>query len=287
MASETWRVVLADGSVRGVEVITDIVEGCPPEYSCGGECSTHSAHDAVVLWLGESLWPSGHMLVREILAPGEMTRAEAIAAERDRCARACDAIERDCRAMVRTHRDAGRHAAASEAWEMAGVAEGCAEAIRKGGRVMDTSERARLRALCEAAPTGDVVPCCERAGHPCHPSSWSIRGGARVAIVTVWDTRAPMDLFDAARTAIPALLDALETTERERDEAHAEARAAREHTDRAVDEIRRTLPAALRLAAEDEREACAAFVEEHGRVWPEVRTAIEGIARAIRARGAR
>lgn len=53
--------------------------------------------------------------------------------EREACAVICDEIEASCRAMQREHAVAGRHAAASEAWEMAGVAEDCADAIRARG----------------------------------------------------------------------------------------------------------------------------------------------------------
>lgn len=95
---------------------------------------------------------------------------------------------------------------------------------------MDASERARVDLLREWLRHGDAQPVPPGRG-------WPLTGGE-----VAW------------------LLDALATAERERDEARAEARAAREHMDRAVDEIRRTLPEALRLAAEDEREACAAML---------------------------
>jgi len=79
---------------------------------------------------------------------------------------------------------------------------------------------------------------------------------ARLAEVNAMEARvmAASNREDAIGAEITRLMN-------ERDEARAEAVAAREHTDRAVDEIRRTLPAALRLAAEDEREACAAIAQ--------------------------
>jgi len=90
---EVWRVVLRDGSVREVMVTTEHSEGCPPEYTCEGECSIRSAHDAVMLWVDQQLWTYRKGCdVREILAPGEPTRAEmaaqlaAVIRERDEMA---------------------------------------------------------------------------------------------------------------------------------------------------------------------------------------------------------
>lgn len=117
--AETWRVVLADGSVREVRVEIS------PDGRVWAESADGAAEGAgadarlavmrVARFLGVS--------VREILAPGEPTRAEAVAfergrdavdeagaramraaalrdavaAERERCARLCDevAAERD------------------------------------------------------------------------------------------------------------------------------------------------------------------------------------------------
>ena len=93
MASETWRVVLADGSVREVEVSRAEAIGmlspvCPwlgwravrtwdGPYLAATEAMGDSAREAVArLAVGNGL------AVREILAPGEPTRAELIA-ERD------------------------------------------------------------------------------------------------------------------------------------------------------------------------------------------------------------
>lgn len=61
MASETWRVVLRDGSVREVRS-PDGVSGDAARVAVLRECA---------------LW---HHPVAEILAPGELTRAEAVAA---------------------------------------------------------------------------------------------------------------------------------------------------------------------------------------------------------------
>jgi hypothetical protein len=64
--------------------------------------------------------------VREILAPGEPTRAEAVAAERERCARLCDEVVVDCWAR----------SGAVNGPTYAGAASGakrCAAKIRAGG----------------------------------------------------------------------------------------------------------------------------------------------------------
>lgn len=119
--AETWRVVLRDGSVREVVVYRDDSDS-PYSVSthrwCAGGMRSRTAHGAVV-----SAMSVGDEPVREILAPGEPTRAEAVAfergrdavdeagaramraaalrdavaAERERCARLCDevAAERD------------------------------------------------------------------------------------------------------------------------------------------------------------------------------------------------
>lgn len=183
---------------------------------------------------------------------------------------------------------------------------------------MDADERARLRALCEAATPGPWD-----ASYDEDAGEWMVRAGHADVAVLTWQqaldalglspvTRRTAAIIAASRTAIPALLDdseRLDAVTRERDEARAEAErlrarlhrcaqcgaeecavaacegdeyplcgpcaagalrearaeavAARAHTDRAVDEIRRTLPAALRLAAEDEREACAAIADKY------------------------
>ena len=90
MASETWRVVLADGSVREVEVSRAEAIGmlspvCPwlgwravrtwdGPYLAATEAMGDSAREAVArLAVGNGL------AVREILAPGEPTRAELLA----------------------------------------------------------------------------------------------------------------------------------------------------------------------------------------------------------------
>lgn len=130
-------------------------------------------------------------------------------------------------------------------------------------------------------------------------------------------------LILGAVNALPALLDdseRLAKAERERDEARAEveslrsesarlsralddaaalgvvtpeaaaqvyAEAALAHTDREVGEILRTLPEALRLAAEDEREACATIADEYAAQEDVAGADACGrVADAIRARGA-
>lgn len=123
MTAETWRVVLADGSVREV-VVTQHESGqwlarVPGVWGEEHGVTPASAVTRLVLSVGWAL--------REILAPGEPTRAEAVAAERERCARVCDAIaaepvtdewDDDMEAFRR-----GRRAGARE----------CAAKIRAGG----------------------------------------------------------------------------------------------------------------------------------------------------------
>lgn len=110
--------------------------------------------------------------------------------------------------------------------------------------MMDATERARLRALCEAATpgpecTGISARWCPRCGDctcpgdpdrgdpmddprcPLHASSSPHGEGEEHGP----DTAALLRLGAAARTALPALLDdseRLATAERERDEARAE-----------------------------------------------------------------
>jgi len=136
---------------------------------------------------------------------------------------------------------------------------------------MDASERTRLRALCEAATPGPWETIYdEDAGE------WMVRAGHAVVAVLTWQqaldalglspvTMRTAALIAASRTAIPALLDALDAAERERNEA----RVAAERRDAAV-------------AAE--REACAAMLE-----GATVTTVGAGYMRAaaemIRARG--
>ena len=90
---------------------------------------------------------------------------------------------------------------------------------------MDTTERARLRALCETIPDGDVTPCCGRAGEDGHHSSWALGMMPHGAALRAW-VAGPLDLLALARAALPALLDDADAAdariakaERERDEA--------------------------------------------------------------------
>lgn len=99
---------------------------------------------------------------------------------------------------------------------------------------MDTSERTRLRALCEAATPG-----------PWHTEAGGVvvrADGRQVAAVTpcggsesLTERDARAELFAAARTALPAALDALDAVERElaADEAALTA-AQQEHAERAA-----------------------------------------------------
>jgi len=98
---------------------------------------------------------------------------------------------------------------------------------------MDADERARLRALRETIPAGDVTPCCERAGQDGHHSSWALGMMPHGAALRAW-VAGPLDLLALARTALPVLLDDADAAdariakaERERDEARAEVERLR------------------------------------------------------------
>ena len=108
---------------------------------------------------------------------------------------------------------------------------------------MDATERARLRALCEAATPGpwDAI-YDEDAGE------WMVRTGHADVAVLTWQQAidalglSPMTMRTAAfiaasRTAIPALLDdseRLDAAERERDEARAEVERLRHRLGRVI-----------------------------------------------------
>ena len=98
---------------------------------------------------------------------------------------------------------------------------------------MDAKERTRLRALCEAATPGpwDAI-YDEDAGE------WTVRTGHADVAVLTWQqaldalglspvTMRTAAFIAASRAAIPALLDALDAAERERDEARAEVERLR------------------------------------------------------------
>lgn len=75
--AETWRVVLASGEVREVDVIPqDGGRWAASGRHLRGAGFGGSREEAIARWL------TMNGDVREILAPGELTRAEAIAAAR-------------------------------------------------------------------------------------------------------------------------------------------------------------------------------------------------------------
>ena len=86
--AETWRVVLKRGRVRDVRV-TETQAGPEIYASCGSHTtrslgSCPSAREAVMALACVAGWP-----VVEILAPGEITRAEALDGARRAAAAAC------------------------------------------------------------------------------------------------------------------------------------------------------------------------------------------------------
>lgn len=76
-APETWRVVLESGEVREVSLARSHMVGAPWVPNGDGLCGAADPRIAVAAYAGARALPA-----REILAPGEATRAEA--AERAR-----------------------------------------------------------------------------------------------------------------------------------------------------------------------------------------------------------
>ena len=153
---------------------------------------------------------------------------------------------------------------------------------------MDATERARLRALCEAA----MLPLCEAADR-C--GEWYVVqvGLPPLTVAEMWNSsaggnvsRARAQLFAAACTALPALLDALETALRSRDEARAEVERLRAAITRLRDNAAEMQSCARAVGHVEEREACAELAEK----WLREVSAITqdtpaDLADAIRARG--
>ena len=144
---------------------------------------------------------------------------------------------------------------------------------------MDATERARLRALCEAATPGPWDAIYDEDA-----DEWMVRTGHADVAVLTWQQAidalglSPMTMRTAAfiaasRTAIPALLDdseRLDAAERERDEARAEVERLRAESEERL----------------DERWSCSEFAEK----WLREVSAITqdtpaDLADAIRARG--
>ena len=135
---------------------------------------------------------------------------------------------------------------------------------------MDATERARLRALCEAATPGpwDAI-YDEDAGE------WMVRTGHADVAVLTWQQAidalglSPMTMRTAAfiaasRTAIPALLDdseRLDAAERERDEARAEVERLRAAITRLRDNAAEMQSCARAVGHVEEREACAELAD--------------------------
>ncbi len=124
---ETWRVIRDDDDgakvVEVVSVLPSTQHGARPwvAWIDGSTAAGRTDLDAVARLARLCMWA-----VREILAPGEPTRAEAVAAERERCARLCDEVVVDCWAR----------SGAVNGPTYAGAASGakrCAAKIRAGG----------------------------------------------------------------------------------------------------------------------------------------------------------
>jgi len=112
MTTETWRVACEGGEVRDVRVtkVHRQWEAVPAVLAGDAwQASTASARRAVVILAATEMWP-----VREILAPGELSAEERVAAERARCLAVC------------------REVAAGYDGHAGAVARQCAEAIERG-----------------------------------------------------------------------------------------------------------------------------------------------------------
>lgn len=167
--SETWRIVLADGTV-----VPLVISGGPGD---GGWWVAHVEGHGIDFGTGDTIGAAVvHCAaamdydVREILAPGESTRAEALAAaEREReAARANrDTAKRRARVLVR-HLGAERSAAARAV--AAARAEGVAEGMEAAARVADGAAAALRRERmdhhvdCVAFRSGGACPECDSYG---------------------------------------------------------------------------------------------------------------------------
>ena len=110
MTTVTWRVVVEGGEVRAVEVTRQ--RGATPWAARAGGCAScnwRTPREAVVALVYAVQWP-----MREILAPGELSAGERVAAERARCAAVC------------------REVAAEYEGHAGAVARQCAEAVERG-----------------------------------------------------------------------------------------------------------------------------------------------------------
>ena len=118
MTTVTWRVVVEGGEVRAVEVTRQ--RGATPWAARAGGCAScnwRTPREAVVALVYAVQWP-----MREILAPGELSAEERVAAERARCAAVCREVADARLAACRDRPYDGR----------ADVADECAEAIERG-----------------------------------------------------------------------------------------------------------------------------------------------------------
>lgn len=189
MSGETWRVVLATGETEEVTVTQDgdgwvaQCEGDPPAWDA-------TRRDAVMrLALMVLSWP-----VREILAPGEPTRAE-ITAERDELAASLTAERDELRsallddtARMKRRRDdlvlrAKADADAAER-ECAGLRAALGEARAENERLREAIEAAR-REGAEAAREACAARCDavrDRQGTPRGRAAEYLRGRRRGAV---------------------------------------------------------------------------------------------------------
>lgn len=131
---ETWRVVLASSDVREVECLYIGTVALAKVYGLRAEGVAVSGQGDNFVEAILDLARDGRLRVVEILAPGEPTRAEAVAAERERCARLCDEVAAWRLELLRAGWSDGISQSAWSAGSAATeAAEQCAAKIRAGG----------------------------------------------------------------------------------------------------------------------------------------------------------
>ncbi len=125
MTTETCRVVLESGAVGSLEVGVT-ADGWRDvggrQYHPATPLRAAIAHAA---W--DRDWPA-----REILAPGELSAEERVAAERARCAAVCRARAEKHRKTAAEETAAAEYGEALESGVTAREADACAEAIERG-----------------------------------------------------------------------------------------------------------------------------------------------------------
>ena len=167
-AAETWRVVLDDGTVASVELRGTGYTGHVARVTgaIGLECARAGRVDAVVAAV-LAAYPKREP--REIVPPGGATKAEAVAAETDRCA---DMADRFSAARISTTSGAPQRVAssrhvchASAALRSSSAARATPAAARRASRSarLRTSHAAQYRIV--HPPSGNTAPQSKQVQH--------------------------------------------------------------------------------------------------------------------------